>query len=296
MSERFIKFIPSEEAMFLVTHKNVAYQNAFRLLTIIAERARRYNGHLDGLTIGQCHLGKWAEYGMSEQNYKTAKKILERMGQIKIVETNRTRKKKELTVRNSFNSHFSKNPTTGITTEGTLVELISLMIYDINIEEGNDRSNVQLTTGQRLANDKLRKNKKEKKEKNKEKELKETLGASLLADFFSSLKFSYPPINEKKLHVTNAQICSMNRLLQLHSEDTIRTVFTFAHSNSFWVAYVHTACYLEKKFDTLNLQRLKPNEIKNENSKLTSLTNSQSTRKFEGSRVLKGNNTIEGDS
>lgn len=149
MSERFIKFIPSQEAMFLVTHKNPAYQNAFRLLTIIAERARRYDGHPDGLKVGQCHLGNWAEYGMSEQNYKTAKKILERMQLIKIIETNRTRKK----------------VTTGVTTEGTLVELCSTTVYDINVQDANDSSNDCLTTGQRLPNDKLRKKKKEKKEK-----------------------------------------------------------------------------------------------------------------------------------
>lgn len=162
---RFIKFIPSKEAMFLVTHKKPAYQNAFRLLTIIATNARRYNGHPDGLTIGQCHLGKWASYGMSEQNYKSAKKILEHMNQIKIIETNRTRKKKVLTVRNNFNSHFFKNPTIRVTTEGTLVELISSDIYDINICEGNDQSNDSVTTDQRLGNDELRMTKKEKNKK-----------------------------------------------------------------------------------------------------------------------------------
>lgn len=170
MSEniRFIKFIPSKEAMYLITHKNPAYLNAFRLLTIIAERARRYDGHPDGLKIGQCHLGDWASYGMSEQNYRTAKKILERMGQISIVLTKRSKKKKETYIKNSlknqdsnvnysFNSHFCKNPTTQVTTqvttEGTIVQLCSSTIYDINPnlcdDSSNDSSNVQLTTSQR---------------------------------------------------------------------------------------------------------------------------------------------------
>lgn len=137
MSERFIKFIPSQAAMFLVKHKKPAYQNAFRLLTIIAEKARRHNGYPDGLTIGQCYLGDWKEYGMSEQNYRTAKKILEQLKHIKIIETNRNLKK----------------ATTRVTTEGTLVELCSSTVYDINIPEGNDSSNDRLTTHQRLAND-----------------------------------------------------------------------------------------------------------------------------------------------
>jgi hypothetical protein len=91
----------------------------------------------------------------------------------------------------------------------------------------------------------------------------------------------------------------MNRLLQLHSEDTIRDVFTFAHASSFWVAYVHTACYLEKKFDTLNLQRLKPQEEqkKAHEKSYKSASGEQpkgniqpSDTKFQPSRVLRGSN------
>jgi hypothetical protein len=151
--ERFIKYIPSEEAKYLAIH----HPNAFILLMFIAESARRYDGHPDGLKPGQCHIGDWKSYGFSEQNYRTAKKVLEQRQHLKIIETNRTRKKS----------------TTGLTTAGTLVELTSTTVYDINIELPNDRPNDCLTTDQRLTNDKLRKNKKEKKEEEKEKIKKE---------------------------------------------------------------------------------------------------------------------------
>jgi len=144
MSERFIKFIPSEEAMYLVIKKG----HAFRLLTIIAELARRYEGAPDGLHIGEALLGDWKSYGMTEQNYRTAKKILVQRQHLEITETNRNRKKS----------------TTGVTTEGTKVKLLSSNVYDINISEGNDRPNDCLTTDQRLPNDELRKNKNIKKE------------------------------------------------------------------------------------------------------------------------------------
>ena len=72
MSERFIKFIPSDEAFWLMHHK----PNAFRLLSHIAYTARRFNGHPDGLIIGQCHLEHWKKYDLSEQEYRTAKAIL----------------------------------------------------------------------------------------------------------------------------------------------------------------------------------------------------------------------------
>jgi len=149
MSERFLKFIPSEEAFWLLENK----PNAFRLLTHIANTARRQNGHPDGLAIGQCHLQHWLKYKLTEQEYRSAKKILIFRKHIKIIETNRTRQKS----------------TTGVTTGSTLVELLSSTIYDINPEEGNDRINDRATTDQRPSNDKqerIRKNKKEKEEQN----------------------------------------------------------------------------------------------------------------------------------
>lgn len=133
-SERFLKFIPSEEAFWLMECK----PNAFRLLTHIANTARRYNGHPDGLTIGQCHLRSWTFYKLTEQEYRTAKEILVKRKHIKIIETNRTRKKS----------------TTGVTTNSTLVELCSLTIWDINPEINNDQINDRATTEQRPSNDK----------------------------------------------------------------------------------------------------------------------------------------------
>lgn len=152
MSERFLKFIPSKEAMWLLKSKG----NAFRLLSIIAEAARRYEGDPDGLKIGECFIGGFENYDMSEQNYRTAKRLLEVRGHIKIVETCRTRKKC-LTTKDYFNSTNCKNPTTGLTTNSTKVKLLSSTVWDINSDEGNDRTNDRLTTDQRPPNDKLRK-------------------------------------------------------------------------------------------------------------------------------------------
>ncbi|HWY79556.1 MAG TPA: hypothetical protein VNW29_04300 [Candidatus Sulfotelmatobacter sp.] len=144
--QRFIKFIPSEEATWL----RDTHPNAFLLLQVIAERARRISGHPDGLEIGECYMGDLC-CGFSEQNYRTAKLRLVDMKYVKICETNRTRKKS----------------TTGITTKGTKIKLISSAIWDINIENDNVSPNDCLTTDQRLPNDeqeRTRKNKNEKEE------------------------------------------------------------------------------------------------------------------------------------
>ena len=158
-SDRFIKFIPSEEAMYLLKQKG----HAFRLLTIVAESARRYEGAPDGLNIGECFIGGHEKYDMTEQNYRTAKALLVSRNHIEIIETCRTRKK-GLTSRDNFNSPFCKNPTTGVTTVGTKVKLLSSNVYDINSNNGNDRTNDWVTTDQRPTNDKLRRIKKDKKD------------------------------------------------------------------------------------------------------------------------------------
>lgn len=140
MSERFIKFIPSEEAMYLVTKQG----HAFRLLTIIAEKARRYEGGADGLHIGEALIGGHQNYDMTEQNYRTAKDVLVKRQHMKIVETSRTRKK----------------ATNGVTTTGTRVKLLSSTVYDINSDQGNERTNERVTNAQRMPNDELIKKRK----------------------------------------------------------------------------------------------------------------------------------------
>jgi|FreactcultuFSWF8_1027224.scaffolds.fasta_scaffold00462_36 hypothetical protein len=137
MTERFIKFIPSEEALWLIQYK----PNAFLLLTHIANTARRKLGHPDGLLIGQCHLEHWTKYGFTERKYRTAKQILVNRKHITIIETNRTRQKS----------------TTGTTTKSTLVQICSSTVYDINPETNDDRNDDRETTDRRQT----RMNKKE---------------------------------------------------------------------------------------------------------------------------------------
>ena len=112
-----IYLVSSPEANWLMLEK----QNAFILLTFIAANARRYNGHPDGLKIGQCHVGNLKKLNMTQQEYRTAKKILILRKHIKVIETSRTR----------------KQSTDGTTTIDTLVELISSTVWVIHPPEGN---------------------------------------------------------------------------------------------------------------------------------------------------------------
>jgi len=138
MSETFVKLIRSEEMRYLARK----HRNAFILLTFIAERARRENGYPDGLVIGESHIGDHKEYGLTEKEYRTAKKILVERKHIEIIETCRSRKNSRAAKKTSNSENVKKETTeraTKVTTIGTLVKIISTTIYDINPEDPNQQ-------------------------------------------------------------------------------------------------------------------------------------------------------------
>ena len=134
MSERFIKYIPSNDRSSWLREN---YPNAFLLLSLIAERARRTSGHFDGREIGTAEIGDWEKAGLTEQKYRTAK---DKLVEFKIIEILGTRRNPQ-------------KSTTKSTTQGTLVKLLDSTIWDINPENSNDSINVQSTSNQRPTND-----------------------------------------------------------------------------------------------------------------------------------------------
>ncbi len=265
MSERFIKFIPSKEAMWLLKNKG----HAFRLLTIIAESARRYSGDPDGLEIGECFIGGHENYDMTEQNYRTAKDILVKRQHLKIVETCRTRKKS----------------TTGVTTVGTKVKLLSSIVWDINSDEGNDRSNDCPTTDQRPTNDKLRKNKKEKKEE----ENKQPHTPSL--NFSSKIKF------RENVDLTQIEFDSLN---SKHGKDFLDKMLDALDSYKGSTGKQYKSDFHTMKDGGWVVERVKKELLKINNSNENSIRHSPEGDKskeprFQPNRVLRGSNSVEGN-
>lgn len=120
----------------------LANRCAFVLLYVIAMRARRtpalnrYN-----LQVGEAMIGDYQNYGMSEQEYRTAKEVLKK-----------------------FNLATFKP-----TTKGTIATLINASVFDINASGANEQNNGQPTNGQRTPNERVTTNNKEKNGKNEEK-------------------------------------------------------------------------------------------------------------------------------
>ena len=132
----FIKAIRSETASFLDFNPN-----ANHLLNVIARRARRTECKLNNLSIGECFIG-FKSVGLTEQQYRTAKKQLQKIGLV------------------SF--RVARKLTGGVTSGVTVAKLLDQRVYDINIDDGN----ATVTPKQRQPNANLTSNKNEKNEKN----------------------------------------------------------------------------------------------------------------------------------
>jgi hypothetical protein len=147
---RFLQFIPGEDASFLREN----HPNAFLLLSLIAERARRKSGHPDGLQIGDAILGDYQSAGLSRQQYRTALDTLVELGYIDIIYNGKTFLKREKSTIKS-------------TITGTLVNLKDSRIWDINPEDSNQHINQRATNEQPTSNHKqerIRRNNKEEEE------------------------------------------------------------------------------------------------------------------------------------
>ena len=118
-----------------------ASKNAFVLLYVIAQRAQRtdrINQH--NLKPGEAFLGDHESYGMSEGEYRNAKKVLKRFRLATFRRTNR----------------------------GTIATLIDTSIFDINVEVGDgqesDQNSDQATTNERAPDAQTTTTNNEKKE------------------------------------------------------------------------------------------------------------------------------------
>lgn len=125
----FVKAIRSETASFLDFNPN-----ANHLLNVIARRARRTECKLNNLSIGECFIG-FKSVGLTEQQYRTAKKHLQKIGLV------------------SF--RVARKLTGGVTSGVTVAKLLDQRVYDINIDEVN----ATVTPTQRQPNANLTSNK-----------------------------------------------------------------------------------------------------------------------------------------
>jgi uncharacterized phage protein (TIGR02220 family) len=143
--QRFIKYHPDSDMAKYLQTKPIANH----LANIIATRARRTDCPYTGLRVGQCFLGNVKKLGITPKQYRTAKKLLERI---------------------SFSTFEGTN-------KGTTATLVSIEVYDINVNgwgeqrgepEGEQKDNQGANKGRQTKNVKKEKNEEELKNKEKE--------------------------------------------------------------------------------------------------------------------------------
>ncbi len=124
----------SQEYFYLLERR----PTAFALLSLIAVRAKRTVNHPDqSLQIGEAFIGDHLTYGVSEREYRTDKKYLEKYGLV------------------TFKG----------TKLGTIARLVNAMIFDINPEIGTNLE----TDKRRLVGEITTTNNNEKNDKNENK-------------------------------------------------------------------------------------------------------------------------------
>ena len=131
----YFKCNRSEAAIELLA----ASKNAFVLLYQITFRARRtdsFNRH--DLAIGEAFVGDYKEIGLTEGEYRYAKKYLE-------------------------DHHFA---TFRATNKGTIAKLINFDVFNPNLEDSNGQYNTPATNQRRTNNEPTTTNKNDKNDKN----------------------------------------------------------------------------------------------------------------------------------
>ncbi len=155
-------FLPKSNSNFIMFKRGhmsdwlqEEYPNAFLLLCQIAKRARYFEGHPDGKEIGMAEIGDYKKAGLqTEKIYRNAKKKLEELEIIEIIETNRKltgekskKKNKKITCAKGKTKNVKKRATKKAT-NGTLVKLLNSDIWDINSKrQGDPKGDRRATEG-----------------------------------------------------------------------------------------------------------------------------------------------------
>lgn len=155
MGNGFIQFIRGDESFELIRRSH----HAFILLAVIAQRARRTPNIINNLEVGEAMLGDFENYGMTKQEYRTAKQILEKCDLVTLIPT----------------------------PKGTIAKIINTSIFDINIIGNNTQANMQPTHEQHTANTQLTPNKNVKNVKKKKND-----NTIVYSDGFLRFYLAYP--------------------------------------------------------------------------------------------------------
>ena len=228
MSKGWIQLRRTADTFELLKEKNV-----FHLLTSIALRAKRTTDfNVEGLKPGEALIGDHRNYEMTRQEYRTAKKKLERW-------------------------RFATFRTTN---KGTIAKLIDKRIYDINEESQQPpeqpSTNHQTTNQQPSRNHQSTTNKNDKNKKEYSPESVEFRLSQFLLDLILERKpnFRKPDLQGWAVYI--------DRLIHLdkRSPEQLEAVIHWCQQDDFWQNNILSTEKLRKQIDKLELAMEKTGE------------------------------------
>ena len=191
-----------------VTNELMKHPPAFMLLTLIALRARRTDRfNIDNLKQGEAMIGDYSSIGLTEQQYRTAKKKLEKWG---------------------FATFQS-------TSKGTIARLPNTDIYNINIHGANEKTNRQATNTKQPDNVHVTTNNNVNKVNNDNNVIKED--SSDIIDFYNSIIDFFPkntqPDSQKK---KNAWLTDIGYFIEksVYSLQEVQRIVEYFRKDEFW--------------------------------------------------------------
>jgi len=220
MNHGFIKLQRSDETLELLRDPN-----AFVLLTVIALRARRTDEfNIHHLKSGEALLGDYRKYGMTEQQYRCAKKRLARYRL----------------------ATFRPIP------RGTIARLAVDKVYDINEESGQDTDDGPMTDERRTSDEHVTTNKNEKNEKKEKKDLH--------SDEWRLSELFLESILERKRDFRQPDLsrwaAQMERMIRQdgRTPERIEAVIRWCRTDPFWSNNILSVAKLRQHFDRLELE------------------------------------------
>lgn len=139
MSERFIKYIPSEKSKWLRKHHTALYL----LLSLAIEQARWSDDHNDGLMAGDSILGNFEDAGITRQQYRDALTKGESLGIWEVVYNRNCKKFLE-----------TQKRTIKRTIKCVVVNIKDSDVWDLNLNRDNQQKNQQGTNREPTENHK----------------------------------------------------------------------------------------------------------------------------------------------
>lgn len=221
-SRSFIKMIRSNVTLELI--KN--YHREFLLLTLIAYRAKRTPGFSPlELEPGEALIGDHESCGLTQRQYRTAKKKLEKWGFATFKATNK----------------------------GTIAKIINTDVYDINCDAIDNQIDNQ-PTSKRQASDKQATTNKKVKER---KEIKTFSSDSIeirLSKLLFQLILTNNPKNKKPKLEEWAKHVDLAMRIDRRSPEDIEAVIRWCQSHHFWHRNILSTEKLRKQFDKLFIE------------------------------------------